>query len=833
MNQVIIQKIMDDTSSLKATMSPANSDAGRVSSLSQGDSAIGSKAFEWDDEIVNAVTYRRALTHARSMANIARTTEHREAGSEARQRAESGYSTLPVSANKTQNLKRKPKPLPYRDRVVSEPVEAYCQRSGQLPHFPSVSGSRLGRKNVFSLPPSFPTPERKSFWSSLDITQRIRRRSAEHQIIQSPSVPTTTTSGSFRCLRRSQSSLYISIGSSPKDALAAPAIVRAAQTGSIGEVEVLLDQRANVEARHLKSKRTALAVAAHCGNVGVVDLLLQYEAKVDVRDVDMMTPLHLAASRGHYLVVEKLLQSLGDINGKGPNDETPLRIASDNGYIDVAELLLRNRAKVNARDCQQVTALHMAAKRGDHAMVDLLASNGAHVDAKDANFMAAIHYASEEGHDDVVGLLLSKKADINARGPGLHTPLAFACSAGQTQVVEFLLKKKASLKRKSEGDMNPLHLASSNGHVEVVDLLLRKRLSVNFPNKDGMTPLHFAVRSDSFPVVELLLRMGALIEERCRSTLRPLHYACREASFDVVQLLLGSGADFEAEERSARRPIHFAATRGSGPLVELLVRRGADKEARDAAGHRPLCLASAFGHLATVKMLLDSGSPMTAPVSKRPSHRDSPLCIACKNGHISIVSELIARGASVVEADELEWLPLRYAASYGHPKVVEFLLSHGASVFDIPSHNWGFDLNSSGMAFAMDVIISAERRQQVLQLLYNAEERQRRPQERSSAGLTSLANLQQVRRFEPGHVSHRSGPTRLKPPLLEGSPIVPPDNQTSTLEVSPISTTLGSLPSSSQGGSSGAAYSLSTLYEDPELTSHGPFITPHAPGTAI
>lgn len=829
-NQDIIQKIVDDTSSLKATISAANSEAGRASALSQEDSAIDSKGFEWDDEIINAATYRRALTHARSMANVVEPTKKRDTGGEDRHQAGAGCSDLPLPGNEPLYSKRKQNRLPYRDLVVSEPVEAYRQRSSHVPPFLSLSGSTLGRKNVFSLPSNFPAPERKSFWSSLDIIQRGRRRSAGQPVTQSFIVPTTPTSSSLRCKRGSHSNFRTSIGSNPIDGLAAPAIIRAAEAGSVGEVELLLDRGANIETRHLKSKRTAVAVAAHCGNVDVVDLLLQHGAKVDVHDVSMMTPLHLAASRGHYLVAEMLLQNLADINAKGPNDETPLRIASDNGYIDVVELFLRSRAKVNARDCQQLTALHMAAKRGDEAMVGLLACNGAHVDAKDANFMAAIHHASAEGHDGVVNLLLSKKADINAPGKGLYSPLACAASAGQTHVVELLLKRKASVKRKSEGDMNPLHLASSNGHVEVVELLLQKRSSANHPTKDGMSPLHFAVRSDNFAVVELLLRRGALIEARCQATLRSLHYACREAGLDVVQLLLGSGADLEAEDRSARRPLHFAASRGSAPLVELLVRRGADKEAQDAAGRRPLCLASALGHLAIVRMLLDSGSPITAKFSKRPTHKDSPLCIACKNGHISVVSEFVARGASVVAADELEWLPLRYAASYGHPDVVEFLLSNGASVSEISSHDWGFGPKSSSMGFAMDVSIGPERRQRVLQLLYNVDTRERATQERLTTGLTALANLQQVRSSEPMNVNHGSGSTRVKPLLWEGSLIVPSTSYTSTVENCPLPATLGC---PSKEGSSVAACGLSTLYEGLEPASYEPFTIPYVPGTAL
>lgn len=78
----------------------------------------------------------------------------------------------------------------------------------------------------------------------------------------------------------------MSIDFRPPDDLAAPSNVKAAQTGSLHEVELLLDQQAHIEARHAKSGRNALAVASHCGNEDVVNLLLQTGAQVNEPLID-------------------------------------------------------------------------------------------------------------------------------------------------------------------------------------------------------------------------------------------------------------------------------------------------------------------------------------------------------------------------------------------------------------------------------------------------------------------------------------------------------------------------------------------------------------------
>lgn len=751
----IIQKVADDTSTLRASMSATASHSSQTPTiLSHDDSTIDGRIFDWDDEIVNAASYRRALNHARSKAEIPSRPSEREDRLETISQAETEESNDRLTPIDGPSPSPRQKPLPYEMSVASEPVDVHGYRSRVALPISSQSDSGQQRRNVLTHRLKTPDADKKSFWSSLSGKRSSLSLAPPHEPTTRPdfSGSRSPASGSRRGRRGFENSFHTSIDFGSEDGLSAPPIVRAAQAGSVVEVEMLLDQRADINAQHVQSGRNALAVASHCGNEEVVRLLLQYGAAVNGQDATSMTPLHLASLRGHCGVVELLLQERADIDAKGPNDQTPLRIAAEKGQIELVQLLLRKRARVNARDMKQMTALHVAARQGDEAMAELLVSHGAHVEAKDGDFMNATHYACEGGHDRVLACLLNKKADIEAPGKASMTPLLCASSAGHAHIVELLIKKHASLKHKGEGDMTALHWASYNGHEEVLDILIQKRAPISAGNKDGRTPLHLAVMAEKFAAAELLLRKGAPIEVQCRSMLRPLHYACVDANPEITRLLLGYNANIEAEDGSGKRPLHTACIRGSLPLVDLLLQRGVNIEARNADGDRPLSLASSSGHVEIVQTLLNRGAALRLKYSSGPSHEDSPLCVAAKGGHLPVVQELLMRGASALQKDERNWQPLRYAAFYAHPEVVEILLRHGASVSGSASGGWGFNVTAHRIGFADNVSNEEQRKGQVLRLLTSAEAREQQAQERIVVAGAPLV---------PPAVQNQTSPTEL------------------------------------------------------------------------
>ncbi|EGD94571.1 hypothetical protein TESG_02083 [Trichophyton tonsurans CBS 112818] len=629
-NRELLKKVAADTVTLRSSVRQQAD----PSTMSISQSTISETALDVDDIIINATAYRRALAHSRSLSNRARTeeTNHRRT------------STKPT--------------IPVMRRWQSNPIPLH--RSGSKREKIRQVLGKLDTSSRSSLKKTSPRLGPKSFNSFSPILER----------------------GAAPRFDRTRSNTSIDLSSS--DSAAIPPIIKAAQSGSLVQVEMQIGEGADIDCHHALTGRTALAVAAHCGNEEVVDYLLQKGAKYDTQEIDGSTPLHLAASRGHTAVVQVLLSVIENVEVKDGLGRTPFWIAADGGHIDATRMLLGAGCKITARAKGQMTALHQAAIRGDGEMVAFLLQSGADIEAKDASMKSAFHHACENSQYSLCRSLLQYKADIEAIEINKRTPLICAAIAGDVRIVEYLIGKKAYILATDEGGMNPLHAAAANGHVEVVQLLLEKKISITSTNKLGMTPLHLAVMSREFAVVEFLLRKGAPTEARSSGGFTPLHYACDLVDIEIAQHLIGCGASIEAQGEGQQRPIHISVARNSMELVELLCQKQVEVDAADASGIRPLCIACRKGSASIVERLLNQGAATSCPSSWNGTREEhSPLAIASRSGDVRIVSLLLGKGASVEQYDGRGWNPPLYAAHYGHVEALRLLLSKSNSLLKI------------------------------------------------------------------------------------------------------------------------------------------------------
>lgn len=343
----IIQRVADDTSTLRATLDERVLWTGPPTIASHDDSTIDEKVFEWDNEIVNAESYRRAMNYARLKSEMVGNRAEKEEKPDTLSQAGTEESSGRISPMESPAIVQGQRPLPYDMSVASEPL--YGEQDRVVVPNSSVSDKPSFRRSILSYRQKSSEADKKSFWSTVSGKRSTRTPAVpERNTTQTSIVSRVSTPGSRRGRRGFESSYHTSIDFGSEDGLSAPPIVRAAQAGSVVEVETLLDQRADINARHVQSGRSALSVASHCGNEEVVQLLLRYGATVNECDASLLSALHLASMRGHVEVVGSLLKEHADVDVKGPNDRTPLRIACEKGEIEVAELLLRKQAKVNA-----------------------------------------------------------------------------------------------------------------------------------------------------------------------------------------------------------------------------------------------------------------------------------------------------------------------------------------------------------------------------------------------------------------------------------------------------------------------------------------------------
>lgn len=454
-NQIIIQKVVDDTKSLRESQSSSGSQGARSARAS----TVGGTAFDfyaslYDSEAYRSAASRRNIAHnsysspppiARKEPRSGQGNQHGDAFTTPQQKHRTG-NLLRIPSNNSEvymsNVARHTRNRTdfdneniYRSNsttgrsTVSEPATHHRFSSSSSTDFTPVENDRsdsskitfwrsgLKRLNTFSASKlTFPTQLTQSAGASFGSGQR-RRHNQEKNITQS-------------------------IDFTSASELDTATLIRVAQAGNAVEIERLLDSGADIEAQHVSTQRTALAVAAHCGNSEIVRLLLRREAQSDIRDYQLSTPLHLAASRGHCAVMDLLLLCHDvDVEAMDQSQQTALWVAADRGHIKAVEMLLKKGARINIRAKEQMTPLHTAARQGDKDMVDLLLRHKAHIEARDSNSMTAIHHACQSGQESAVDLLLNRGANIEAAGENKKSPLIVSAASGHYHLVTLLSKR--------------------------------------------------------------------------------------------------------------------------------------------------------------------------------------------------------------------------------------------------------------------------------------------------------------------------------------------------------------------------------------------------------
>ncbi len=216
------------------------------SQTSRDDSTIDGKMFDWDE------SNRRALNHARFKTEMLPRPTEKDEGIDTSSHTGTEESLDRPSTTEDDNMPKQKKLVPYDPSIFSEPLDTYGQRVRPIlpPSSVSEPGQQRGKDKRF-----FPFLSRKRSKRNLEPSER----NGAPQF-----------SGSTRSVHRGrpgfENSFHTSIEFRSEDGLSAPAIVRAAQAGSVIEVEALLDQGADINARHVQSGRNALSVASHCGN---------------------------------------------------------------------------------------------------------------------------------------------------------------------------------------------------------------------------------------------------------------------------------------------------------------------------------------------------------------------------------------------------------------------------------------------------------------------------------------------------------------------------------------------------------------------------------------
>lgn len=185
----------------------------------------------------------------------------------------------------------------------------------------------------------------------------------------------------------------------------------AASRGDIAAIEQLIADGANVNARTVNGRFTALLMATQANRVQAAKTLIELGADVNAGSTLGATPLHVAAGNNNIEIVDLLIAHEANPNAQDYDGITPLHKAAQYGHVEVIERLLAKGADIHARTSRQgLTPLHWLAFWGNSSAADTLLEHGSDINARDNRGFTPLAWAEAYDHSDMARLLYSRGA---------------------------------------------------------------------------------------------------------------------------------------------------------------------------------------------------------------------------------------------------------------------------------------------------------------------------------------------------------------------------------------------------------------------------------------
>jgi ankyrin repeat protein len=484
------------------------------------------------------------------------------------------------------------------------------------------------------------------------------------------------------------------------------------QSQQLSTIQLLLQYRANVNAKAKECGNTALMDAAFEGCESAVLLLLQHQADVNAlefvydynydRDIGReeypnkrgRSALMIAALQGHESIVRLLLKNQADVNAVDCFGSTTLSRAAAGGHLPIVRLLLQHRIQsskeprtrkdrqvferfINASDhilsihCggEDWTALKKAAYNGHESTVRLLLEHRADVNATGRKGESALRKAAIQGHESTVRLLLEHRADVSAQSLVKYT---YTRTVLHESIVLLLLEQRADVNAADENGDTALKVAANEGHESTVRLLLEHRADVNATGQYQQTSLMNAVSRGDESIVRLLIEHRADVNAVDMNQYAVLSTAVSNGQESIVRLLIEHRAHVNAADWSGEISLITAAKKGHESILRLLLDHQADVNAVDKKRNSAISFAAGRGDESIVRLLLEHRADVAGG--------NIAVMAASRSMHESIVLLLLEQRADVNAADENGDTALKVAANEGHESTVRLLLEHRADV---------------------------------------------------------------------------------------------------------------------------------------------------------
>nr|KAG5709649.1 hypothetical protein BaRGS_027674 [Batillaria attramentaria] len=344
-----------------------------------------------------------------------------------------------------------------------------------------------------------------------------------------------------------------------------------------------------IDAQHIKTGMTALAIAAQMGNVEAVEVLLNRGANPTIKDMKDYLPLHHAVLNNQEKAVDAMLEHF-------PQCYWGLYTATR--LCKRTSIHVKLKSAFNRRQEEMVTPKLLAcAMNGAADELYQLLDDGDNINVKSGTGNWPLYLAVENGHLDVVKLLFERGGDIRKRHSATgETVLHIAAKMGHLDICQYLLNF-----------CQQTHIRSSRRPS-------RKLLDINTTDTNNRTPLQLAAEKGFSRIVEALLKHGATT-------------ALLDGGGQLIQCPQYEGVRMQIEAHRQQHTKEVVAcitdrSRKAAAAFEQLQKIWLprfDHNLRTKQGDTPLMVTCAAGKLQILKFLLESA---VYPQSKADSDVD-------------------------------------------------------------------------------------------------------------------------------------------------------------------------------------------------------------------
>jgi len=254
-----------------------------------------------------------------------------------------------------------------------------------------------------------------------------------------------------------------------------PAICLAIEQGHVKLVEELCQRRCSVSVFD-KGGMTPLHLASSLGHTEIVELLLENRADIDMVTVATgETALHLATSGGHIATVKLLLERGAAVNKATNEGKTCLMVAARSGSLEIARLLVTAGAKRAMTDIRGNTALllHCSGLGVNPAMLETLATNTV-IDTSNWDGwwpLLAIVSGNHHNKSEAVCCLLRAGADVNTVTSLGYSALHTALHYSLPDIALLLVRAGADVTSQDFLGNSPLSLALAHQDLHMASIL--------------------------------------------------------------------------------------------------------------------------------------------------------------------------------------------------------------------------------------------------------------------------------------------------------------------------------------------------------------------------